>query len=97
MFNLRRIGWRKRQYGRAVFHRCDVAAHSSTVILIGWSLGAQAFNYNIETPDGEVLHLTEGTRITNIQVIAGKGRDRQIDVIDVLIAHRFALSDGQPY
>ena len=54
-------------------------------IVIGRSLGAQAFNYNIETPDGEILHLTEGTRITNIQVIAGKGRDRQIDMVDVLV------------
>jgi len=54
-------------------------------IIVGRSLGAQALNYDIETPDGEVLHITEGTRITNIQVIAGKGRDRQIDVIDMLI------------
>ena len=55
-------------------------------ILIGHSLGAQAFNYDIETPDGEVLHITEGTRITNVQVIAGKDRNRQIDVIDILIS-----------
>jgi hypothetical protein len=54
-------------------------------IVIGRSLGAQAFNYDIETPDGDILHLAEGTRITNVQVIAGKGRDRQIDMVDVLI------------
>ena len=54
-------------------------------IIIGHSLGAQAFNYDIETPDGEILHLTEGTRITKIQVIAGKERDREIDAVDILI------------
>jgi len=32
------------------------------------------------------VHLTEGTRITNVQVIAGKGRDRQIDIVDVLVS-----------
>ena len=55
-------------------------------IIIGRSLGAQAFNYDIETPDGDIIHLTEGTRITNIQVIAGKGRDRRIDVVNELVA-----------
>lgn len=37
-------------------------------------------------PDGEILRLTEGTRITNIEVIAGKGRNRQIDRIDILVS-----------
>ena len=30
-------------------------------IIIGRSLGAQARNYDVETPDGDILHLTEGT------------------------------------
>ena len=55
-------------------------------IIIGRSLGAMAFNYDIETPDGEIVHLTEGTRISSIQVIAGKGRDRLIDIVDVLVS-----------
>ena len=36
-------------------------------------------------PNGEVSYLTEGTKITNVKVIAGKGRDRQIDIIDTLV------------
>ena len=49
------------------------------------SVGAKATNFDIELPDGEIVHLTEGTRVTKIQVIAGKGRDRQIDEIDILL------------
>ena len=62
-------------------------------IIIGWSLGAQALNYDIETPDGDIMHLTEGTRITNVQVIAGKGCDRKIDIIDILVAKYGGSSD----
>ena len=52
---------------------------------IGRSLGAKARNYDIEMPDGDILNLTEGTKVTNVEVIAGKGRDRKIDMIDELI------------
>lgn len=52
------------------------------------SLGAMAANPEIDLPDGTVVHLTEGTRITNVKVIAGKGRERQIDMIEVLL-HRW--------
>ncbi len=55
-------------------------------IIVGKSLGAKAKNYDIELPNKEIVHLTSGTRITNIQTIAGKGRNRQIDEIDNLIA-----------
>ena len=27
----------------------------------------------------------EGSRITNVEVIAGKGRNRQIDILDILV------------
>ena len=54
-------------------------------IVIHKSLGAKSKNYDIELPNREIVNLTEGTRITNIKVIAGKGRDRQIDEIDLLI------------
>ena len=40
---------------------------------------------NIELPDGEITHLTEGTRVTNIETIAGKGHKREIDVVDILV------------
>lgn len=49
------------------------------------SLSAKAMNYDIELPDGEITHLTEGTRISNVKVIAGKGRERKIDEIATLL------------
>lgn len=55
-------------------------------IQIGRSVGAKTKNYDIELPNKEIVHLTEGTRITNIETIAGKGRDRQIDEVDILLA-----------
>lgn len=54
-------------------------------ILIHKSVGAKAKNYDIELPNKEVVHLTEGTRVTNIQTTAGKGREREIDEIDILV------------
>lgn len=54
-------------------------------IYIPKGVGAKARNYDIELPNKEIVHLTEGTRVTNIKTIAGKGRDRQIDEIDVLL------------
>lgn len=54
-------------------------------IEIGKSVGAKAKNYDIRLPNNEIVHLSEGTRITNVQVIAGKGRNRKIDMVSVLI------------
>lgn len=54
-------------------------------IVIGRSLGAKAKNYDIKLPNKEIVHLTEGTRVTNVQVIAGKGRNREIDIAPLLI------------
>lgn len=43
-------------------------------IQIGRSLGAAALNYDVKGPDGKkIYHFLEGSRITNIQVFAGKG------------------------
>lgn len=57
----------------------------SSNIEIGRSLGAQAKNYEVMLPNGEAVNLTEGSRITNQTVVAGKGRDRQIDIVDLLV------------
>ena len=56
-------------------------------IQIGRSVGAKAKNYKIVTPNGETLTLTltEGSRITDVQTIAGAGRNRQIDIVDVMV------------
>lgn len=54
-------------------------------IIIRKGVGAKAKNYKVQLPDGEQVEFTEGTRITNIKTIAGKGRDRQIDEVDILV------------
>lgn len=66
------------------------AAKSSIIkepdIYIGRSVGAKAKNYRVRLPDGTYTELAENTSITNIQVIAGKGRRRDIDAIETLMA-----------
>lgn len=55
---------------------------------IGRSVGAKAKNYDVYNPaTGSFVHLAEGTRITQPKnhVMAGKGRDREIDCIDWLV------------
>jgi len=54
-------------------------------IFIFRSLGAMARNYDIMLPDGDIVNLTEGSRITGVEIIAGMGRNRQIDIIDLLV------------
>ena len=52
------------------------------------SVGAKSRNYNVFNPStGEYIHLTEGTWITQPKnhVMAGHGRERQIDCIDWLL------------
>lgn len=55
------------------------------IINIGRSLGAKAKNYDVKLPNREIVHLTEGTSVTNINIIAGKGRNRKIDIVNVLL------------
>lgn len=66
-----------------------VADRNYTVVeRIGRSVGAKAKNYKAYNPiTGEDMPLTEGTRITQPKdhVMAGKGRNRQIDEIDFLL------------
>lgn len=67
-----------------------VAADKNKIIAeeIGKSVGAKAKNYDVFNPaTGDILHLAEGTRITQPKnhIMAGNGRDRQIDCIDWLI------------
>lgn len=55
---------------------------------IGRSVGAKAKNYDVYDPGtGTFVKLAEGTRITQPKnhVMAGKGRDRQIDCLDWLV------------
>lgn len=55
---------------------------------IGKSVGAKSKNYNIHDPQtGNFIHLAEGTFITQPKnhIMAGNGRDRQIDCLDWLL------------
>jgi hypothetical protein len=53
--------------------------------ILGKSVGAKAKNYEIITPEGEIFNLAEGSRITHVNIIAGYGRNRQIDILDRLV------------
>lgn len=55
------------------------------IINIGRSLGAKAKNYDVKLPNREIVHLTEGTPVTHVNIIAGKGRKRKIDIVNVLL------------
>ena len=64
-------------------------------IQIRKSLGAKAKNYDVKLPDGSYIRLTEGTRIENIETIAGKGRNRKVDIIDLLLHdHEGSMEDN---
>ena len=66
-------------------------------VQIGRSIGAKSKNYNILLPNGEYTQLTEGTRITNIEVMAGDGRIRKIDKIDHIVANYGGNPDKWQY
>ncbi|MEE1356921.1 MAG: hypothetical protein UHG68_05070 [Clostridia bacterium] len=51
---------------------------------LGRSIGAKAKTIWVRMPDGTEESLIEGSAITNKKIIAGKGRDRQIDIEDLL-------------
>ena len=58
------------------------------IATVGRSVGAKAKNYQIRDPiTGDYVGLAEGTTITQPKnhIIAGKGRNRQIDDIDWLM------------
>lgn len=61
---------------------------NSVAEYIGKSVGAKAKNYKVYNPiTGEDMPLTEGTRITQPKnhIMAGKGRERQIDQLQFLL------------
>lgn len=75
--------WKKGKTAEKVADRNHIVAER-----IGRSVGAKAKNYKVYNPiTGEEMPLTEGTRITQPKdhVMAGKGRIRQIDEIDILL------------
>ena len=55
----------------------DIAVHRS--------VGAKGQTYDVVLPDGDVVKLAEGTRITDVKIIAGKDRARIIDEVDRLV------------
>lgn len=53
-------------------------------IFIPQSVGAKQKDILVKLPDGRKVMLTPGSRITKVQTIAGLGRNRQIDIVDIL-------------
>ena len=75
--------WKKAKAAEKVADR-----NHAVVERIGRSVGAKAKNYKVYNPvTGEDMPLTEGTRITQPKnhVMAGKGRERQIDELQLLL------------
>ena len=62
-----------------------VWAEKNASFVIPRGLGAKTKNYEVLLPNGEYVNFTEGTHVTSIRVIAGKGRDRQIDELPFLL------------
>lgn len=54
-------------------------------IIIGRSLGAAAFQDKVRLPDGMFTTVTQGTRITKVFPIAGKGSKNKINNIECLL------------
>lgn len=54
-------------------------------IFIPAGVGAKQKDTLVRLPNGDRVRLTPGSRITNVQTIAGLGRNRQIDIVDVLV------------
>lgn len=53
---------------------------SEEKIQIGRSLSAKAKNYPVKLPDGNYAKFKEGTKITNIHTIAGKGSNKELRI-----------------
>lgn len=83
--NLTERGYRTQVVGYNRNIAGKVQAISEAPFVISKSLGAKARNYDVRLPDGSRVHLTEGKSITGISVIAGKGRSRKIDELDILL------------
>ena len=65
-------------------------------IQIPVGVGAKQKDTKIRPPDGDWLTLTPGGRITHVQTIAGLGRNRQIDMVDVLVS-KYPGTDAQKW
>ena len=65
-------------------------------IEIPFGVGAKQKDTKVKLPTGERVILTPGSRITHVQTIAGLGRNRQIDMVDVLV-EKYPETDPQKW
>ena len=52
----------------------------SNDILVGRSVGAAAWNYDILLPDGSFTRLVEGSKVTKVVQIAGPGTTKRVRI-----------------
>lgn len=53
-------------------------------IIVPLGVGAKQKDVYVRLPTGEDIILTPGSRITHVETIAGMGRNREIDIVDLL-------------
>ena len=58
---------------------------SETTIQLIRGVGAKGVQYRVRLPNGEWTRTVEGSRITRVKTIAGRGRERQIDELPILL------------
>lgn len=63
-------------------------------ILIPGNAGAKWKDTIIELPDGTFTRLTPHTHLEKVQIIGGKGRNRQIDKVDLLVYKHQETADS---
>lgn len=65
-------------------YKRDKIKFSDDDIEIGRSLGAAAFRDNVKLPNGEIVKVTEGSKITKVFTFAGKGAKKPLRVAEAL-------------
>lgn len=65
-------------------YKSDKIKYSDNDIEIGRSLGAAAFRDNVKLPNGKIVKVTEGSKITKVFTFAGKGAKKPLWVAEAL-------------
>lgn len=79
----KRAAYAARKNALQKFHNDGTLYKEDFFVPVG--VGAKARSIYAKMPDGSIAELTPNTRVTNVQTIAGNGKKRQIDIVDLLV------------